>query len=171
MTIVTDVTLGGKWPSARNPDRSWCHRHTSLKRFCLQPLWLHGQQGSGLFLWFWMYRIECFCVSVFFVNVMYCVISGKDSGTWDHRCSCQLNCLNLVELVSMLQFFSLYSLLALLTDEVHICLTKHKIRERKERTLTKNWKDHQRKGTKCISTCFTKQLTCQRRNNMYLNMS
>ena len=33
----------GKWPLARNPDRGWCHHHTSLKLFGLSP-WLHGQQ-------------------------------------------------------------------------------------------------------------------------------
>ena len=30
----------GKWPMARNPDRSWWHHHTSLKLFWSQ---LHGQ--------------------------------------------------------------------------------------------------------------------------------
>ena len=28
----------GKCPLARNPDRSWWHRHTSLKIFCLRPM-------------------------------------------------------------------------------------------------------------------------------------
>jgi hypothetical protein len=28
----------GKWPLARNPERSWWHRHTSLKLFWLQPM-------------------------------------------------------------------------------------------------------------------------------------
>ena len=35
----------GKWPFARNPEKSWWHRHTSLKRFWPQPSWLHGQHG------------------------------------------------------------------------------------------------------------------------------
>ena len=34
----------GKWPLARNPDRSWWHRHTSFKLFWPRPPWLHGQQ-------------------------------------------------------------------------------------------------------------------------------
>ena len=34
----------GKWPLARNPDRSWWHRHTSLKLFWPQPMasWTTG---------------------------------------------------------------------------------------------------------------------------------
>jgi hypothetical protein len=28
----------GKWPLARNPERSWWHRHTSLKLFWPQPM-------------------------------------------------------------------------------------------------------------------------------------
>ena len=28
----------GKWPLARNPDRSWWHHHTSLKLFWPQPM-------------------------------------------------------------------------------------------------------------------------------------
>ena len=34
----------GKWPLARNPDKSWWHPHTSLKVFFDHSLWLHGQQ-------------------------------------------------------------------------------------------------------------------------------
>ena len=37
----------GKWPLARNPDRSWWHRHTSLKPFWPQSPWLHGQQDGN----------------------------------------------------------------------------------------------------------------------------
>ena len=35
----------GKWPSARDPDRSWWHHHTSSKRFWRQPMapWTVGQ--------------------------------------------------------------------------------------------------------------------------------
>ena len=33
----------GKWPLARDPDRSWWHRHTSLKLSYCSP-WVHGQQ-------------------------------------------------------------------------------------------------------------------------------
>ena len=33
----------GKWPLARNPDRSWWHRHTSLWLFG-RSSWLQGQQ-------------------------------------------------------------------------------------------------------------------------------
>ena len=35
----------GKWPLARNPDRSSWHRHTSLKLFFCRNPWLHGQQA------------------------------------------------------------------------------------------------------------------------------
>ena len=28
----------GKWPLARNPDKSWWHRHTSLNLFWPQPI-------------------------------------------------------------------------------------------------------------------------------------
>ena len=36
----------GKWPLFRNPDRSWWHRHTSLKLFWPQPMapWTTGQK-------------------------------------------------------------------------------------------------------------------------------
>ena len=46
-TDVTDATLGASGLLARNPDRGWWHRHTSLKLFWLQPPWLHGQQGAN----------------------------------------------------------------------------------------------------------------------------
>ena len=39
----------GKWSLARNPDRSWWHRHTSLKLFCSSP-GLHGQEVNGSWL-------------------------------------------------------------------------------------------------------------------------
>ena len=35
----------GKWPLARNPDRSWWHRHTSVKLFG-RSLWLHVRQKN-----------------------------------------------------------------------------------------------------------------------------
>ena len=46
----------GKWPLVRNPDRSWWHRHTSLKLFWPQPPWFHGQQGTLFFV----YRVSLF---------------------------------------------------------------------------------------------------------------
>ena len=44
--IITSVwhDTREKWLMARNPDKSWCHRHTSLKIFGRRP-WLHGQQA------------------------------------------------------------------------------------------------------------------------------
>ena len=45
--IISDRSDGrdtrGKWPLARNPDRSWWHRHTTESFFGRSP-WLHGQQ-------------------------------------------------------------------------------------------------------------------------------
>ena len=40
---VTDV-VWGKWPMARNPDRSWWERHTSIKPFWSQVMaaWTAG---------------------------------------------------------------------------------------------------------------------------------
>ena len=34
----------GKWPLARNPDRSCWHRHTSVKSFFGRSLWLHERK-------------------------------------------------------------------------------------------------------------------------------
>ena len=46
LSLATDVTreTRSKWPLARNPDRSWRHRHASLKCFWPQPMtpWTTG---------------------------------------------------------------------------------------------------------------------------------
>ena len=48
----------GKWPLARNTDRSWWHRHISLKFFWLQPMAPCTQKNYFSFLNFDNHKIH-----------------------------------------------------------------------------------------------------------------